>query len=121
MVSWGSLLALGFFAEVLFVGRLFLALVISGSTPESLSAAFSGSSLFSSGRASASVFFWTLATTALVLPPTVINEIFSPFRSVFGLSFFPFPQRCLNSHVSGNFSGSACVLTARELTSCREL
>lgn len=64
------------------------------------------SSCFTS-PATGPVFFCTLGTTALVLPPTVRNVIFSPFGRVDCLFFFPLLHRCLKSQCSGNLSESA--------------
>lgn len=110
-----------FLTEVLLclLGPVFLGFVSSSLASGSLSSfftearfrfEFAGALLASSlltSLATGPVFFCTLGTTALVLPPTVRKVIFSPFGSTDGVFFLPLLHRCLNSQSAGNFSESA--------------
>ena len=62
------------------------------------------------------VFFCTLGTTQLVLPPTVKYLNVKPLGKVVVLSFFPLPHLCLKSHSSGNLLESARCSTAKPQT-----
>ena len=62
------------------------------------------------------VFFCTLGTTQLVLPPTVRNLNVRPLGKVVLLSFLPLVHRCLKSHSSGNLLESERCSTAKPQT-----
>ena len=74
---------------------------------------FSSMSSSSTSFDTGPVFFCTLGTTQLVLPPTVKYLNVRPLGKVVVLSFFPLPHLCLKSHSSGNLLESARCSTAK--------